>query len=78
MKSVLIKDTTKSERIQIIKEWVPIDEADECGIDMWKMYDPYIQGEKEISECNAAFQAAYYEVEDLQEAPGCGMGTRNR
>lgn len=56
MKSVLIQDTTRAERIEIIKQWIPADESlEDCDIDLWDFYDDYIQGKKEISECNAAF-----------------------
>lgn len=79
MKSTLIKDTTKEERIALIKEWLPIDDGlEDCGIDLWDMYDPYIRGEKEISECNAAFHADYYEDQDTKKEPGCGMGSGRR
>lgn len=55
-KSVLIADTTVQERIQIVRQWIPEDEAmDGCDIDLWEFYDDYIKGKKEISECNAAF-----------------------
>lgn len=76
MKSYLIKDTTKIERIRLIKEWAPVEEMDECGIDLFKMYDAYIQGEKEIAECNAEFNQGFYEVSDLAGSPGCGMGNK--
>ena len=57
----LIADTTKSERIALIKSWIPEDEAmDGCDIDLWEMYRDYINGTKEIAECNAAFQTEYY------------------
>lgn len=76
MKSTLIKDTTKEERIALIREWLPIDDGlEDCGIDLWDMYDPYIRGEKEIAECNAAFNAGFYEERDSRKDPGCGMGT---
>lgn len=50
-KSILIKDTTKEERIALIKEWIPDDDgcSDDGGIDLWDMYDAYIKGEKEIA-----------------------------
>ena len=58
MKSVLIKDTTKSERIAIIKEWVPYEDGyEDCEIDLWEMYRDYINGEKEIAEINAEFSS---------------------
>ena len=60
MKSTLIKDTTKAERIALIREWVPIDDGlNDCEIDLWEMYRDYIDGKKEIAEINAEFQAEY-------------------
>ena len=41
--SYLIKDTTKQERIELIRSWVPDDEVmDGCDIDLWEMYRDYI------------------------------------
>lgn len=61
MKSYLIKDTTKEERIALIREWLPVDDAmEECEIDLWDMYADYINGKREIAEINASFQAEYY------------------
>lgn len=34
MKSTLIKDTTKSERIQLIKEWEETEGCESSGIDL--------------------------------------------
>lgn len=60
MKNILIKDTTKEERIAIIREWIPMDDGlDDCDIDLWDMYRDYIDGKKEISEINAEFQAGF-------------------
>ena len=36
------------------------DGLDDCSIDLWDMYRDYINGEKEIAEINAEFQAIYY------------------
>lgn len=61
MKSILIKDTTKSERIALIKEWIPVDDGlEDCDIDLWEMYRDYIDGIREIAEINAEFQTDYY------------------
>ncbi len=61
MKSILIKDTTKEERIALIKEWLPVEDGlEDCEIDLWDMYNDYINGKREISEINASFQANYY------------------
>ena len=58
MKSTLIKDTTKEERIALIREWIPIDDGlEDCDIDLWDMYRDYIDGMKEIAEINAEFKA---------------------
>ena len=60
-KSVLIADTTLQERIQIVRQWIPEDEAmDGCDIDLWEFYDDYIKGKKEIAECNAAFSEGLF------------------
>ena len=61
MKSTLIKDTTKAERIALIREWIPVDDGlENCEIDLWEMYRDYIDGKKEIAQINAEFQATYY------------------
>lgn len=65
MKNTLIKDTTKEERIALIREWVVNDESlDDCDIDLWDMYRDYINGEREIAEINAAFQASFVMTEE--------------
>ena len=61
MQSYLIKDTTKEQRIALIKEWIPVEDGlEECEIDLWDMYREYINGEREIAEINADFHANYY------------------
>ena len=60
MKSTLVKDTTKQERIALIREWQePEDGLQGCGMDLFELYADYINGTKEIAECNAAFSAEY-------------------
>ena len=60
MKSILIKDTTKQERIELIREWQPVDDGlEECEIDLWEMYRDYIDGKKEIAEINAEFRTDF-------------------
>lgn len=64
MKSTLIKDTTKSERIALIKQWVPVDDGlEDCDIDLWEMYRDYIDGKREIAEINASFRTDYFAEE---------------
>ena len=53
MKSLLIKDTTKEERMAIIEESVGDDAGgcDGCSAGILKMYEPYIEGKMELREC---------------------------
>lgn len=61
MESTLIKDTTKQQRIELIKSWVPHDDGlDDCDIDLFDMYKDYIDGKREIREINESFNANYY------------------
>ena len=69
VKSILIKDTTREERIQIVQQslW------GSCGIDCEfcsgcdkrgggrteSIYQPYIDGLKELREINAAYSAPF-------------------
>ena len=58
--STLIKDTTKEERIALIKSWIPDDDGlNDCEIDLWEMYADYINGIREISEINMDFKPEY-------------------
>ena len=69
MKSTLINDTTKEERIALIKEWLPEDDGmnNDGGMDLWDLYADYINGTKEIAECNATFSTEYMTEKDLME-----------
>ena len=55
MNDYSIKNTTKEERIDLIKQWIPdedgLDDAD--GMDLWDIYADYINGKREIAEINA-------------------------
>lgn len=53
MKSTLIKDTTKSERIELVKQWEESEGCESSGIDLMEFFRDYIDGVKEISEVNA-------------------------
>lgn len=65
-KSILIKDTTKEEREQIIKESMNCgggcENCSACwlgGGSPWDMYKDYIDGKKEIAEINMEYNARY-------------------
>ncbi|MCI2048155.1 MAG: hypothetical protein LKJ76_00365 [Lachnospiraceae bacterium] len=67
MKSFLIKDTTREEREKIIAGSLDCggkgcENCSSCwlgGGSPFEMYQPYIDGEKEISEINAEYNARY-------------------
>ena len=66
MKSNLIKDTTKEERIALIKAWIPDDDGlQDCDMDLWDIYADYINGKREIAEINAQMTGTFYTEEDL-------------
>ena len=77
MKSTLIKDTTKSERIQIVKQWEETEGCESSGIDLMEFFREYIDGTKEISEVNASFTAQYMsDIPDESPRMRCGEGMR--
>ena len=77
MKSTLIKDTTKSERIQLIKQWEETEGCESSGIDLMDYFKEYIDGVKEIAEVNAEFNAGYLtDIPDEDSGMSCGMGRR--
>lgn len=55
MRSLLIKDTTTEERIEIVKNALDFGGADCEGIDMDDLYDDYIFGLKELADINREF-----------------------
>ena len=66
IRSVLIRDTTREERIRIVNHSLAVcgTECEFCsGCDnrgggrVETFYQPYIDGEKELREINAAFRA---------------------
>lgn len=57
-KSLLIKDTTVSERAQIVREALGVD-TDCEGVDLSDMYDDYIYGLKELADINREFSAKH-------------------
>lgn len=64
MDSILIKDTTKSQRIELIKSWLPDQsEQDELEIDLFDMYKDYIDGVREIKDINNSFASDYVMME---------------
>lgn len=80
-RSKLIKDTTREERLRIVQEALAW--GDDCdgvssltkGID--EMYQPYIDGELELVECNRRCAARGYVQSDhgrFSTGSSCVMG----
>ena len=66
MESYLIKDTTKEDRIALIRKWIPDEDGiEDCDMDLWDIYADYINGTREIAEINASMTGAFYTEEDL-------------
>ncbi len=61
MKSLLIRDTTRQEREEIVREALGSMEAacDGCAPGVAEMYEAYIDGELELKEVNMRFSAHY-------------------
>ena len=81
--SIKIKDTTREQRIQIIRESFGDDffggGCDNCGMGAAEeMYQAYIDGEKEIAQINAEYRARFVKGDMMEMAEsrstGCGMG----
>ncbi len=66
--SYLIKDTTREEREQIVKESLGYIEAscDGCMPGLAEMYEEYIDGKKELREINMEFNARYVKDDDME------------
>lgn len=78
MKSTLIKDTTKAERIALVKQWEEDEGCESSGMDLLEYFRDYIDGVKEIAQVNAEFNARYITdtPETADEITSCGMGIK--
>ncbi len=75
MTSILIRDTTKEERERIVAQSIGnVDGAcDGCAAGLADMYQPYIDGEKELRDINMEFCASYVSGDiDKEDRKGCG------
>lgn len=75
--SILIKDTTKEQRIDIVRRSLE-DSEEGCdnfySNDVEEMYIDYIEGRKELREINAEFRTNFVVSEREMARSGCGMG----
>jgi len=76
MKSILIKDTTREEREQIVAESIGNISGlcDGCSPGIIEMYQDYIDGRKELREINAEFRAGYVSGAQGPEHINCLAG----
>ena len=74
MNSILIKDTTREERAQIVAESIGNinGSCDGCMAGLAEMYQDYIDGKKEIRDINMEFRAQYESGIEAPERNGCG------
>lgn len=75
MNSILIKDTTREEREQIIAESVGNVDGicDGCSPGILNMYQDYIDGRKELREINMEFRRNYVSGAAGQDKSSCGI-----
>ena len=67
MDEYLIANTTKEQRIELIRKWIPDDDGiEDSGMDLWDIYADYINGTREIAEINASMTGQFYTEEDLK------------
>lgn len=75
MKSYLIADTTREERERIVEDSLGnmFGGCDGCMPGIVEMYQPYIDGEKELREINMEFTAHYERADDMPGRESCGF-----
>lgn len=74
MKSILIKDTTREEREQIIKDSLGDDWDVGCGYEGTGIdYQLYIDGKKELRDLNAEAKCGFEVAHPEERKNGCGF-----
>ena len=73
MESILIKDTTKEQREQIVAESIGniSGACDGCMAGLADMYQDYIDGKREIRDINMEFRAHYESGMEVPEKSKC-------
>ncbi len=67
MEDYSIANTTKEQRIALIKQWIPDDDGiEDSSMDLWDIYADYISGTREIAEINASMSGVFYTEADLR------------
>ncbi|MCR5847672.1 MAG: purine biosynthesis protein PurH [Lachnospiraceae bacterium] len=70
---ILISETTKEERRQIVEEAIGniSGACDGCMAGLAEMYEDYIDGKREIREINMEFRAGYISGEETSGSSCC-------
>lgn len=75
MQSLLIGDTTREQREQIVRDSLGYgDLGCDDAVDGYDFYLPYIEGRMELRELTMRFQTAFVKAEPEDVRGGCGMG----
>ena len=76
MASILIKDTRREQREQIVADSLGAMEAscDGCSAGLYEMYEDYIEGRRELREINMEYRSRYVAANTRPDRIGCGMG----
>lgn len=74
MEEYLIKNTTREQREQIVRESLGYSDigCEEYG-DGYDMYLPYIEGKKELREITMEYQTQYVKDMEREERRSCNM-----
>ncbi len=74
MQSILIKDTTREQREEIVRSSLGDDYDVGCGYESAGIdYQLYIDGKKELRELNAEAQCGFEVAHPEEKRNGCGM-----
>ena len=72
MASILIKDTTRAQREQIVREALGDDYAVGCGYESTGInYDLYIEGKKELRDLNMEANCGFEVAHPEEQKSGC-------
>ena len=73
-KSLLIKDTTREEREQIVADSLGniSGSCDGCAAGLADMYQDYIDGKRELKEINMSFRRGYVSGNEGPQKEECG------
>lgn len=75
MQSLLIKDTTRAQREQIVAESLGNinGTCDGCAAGVAEMYQDYIDGKREIRDINMEYRTRYVSGMEVPEKSSCPM-----